>query len=52
MINYGSNTVLCRRKSLFKHFLFYDDLELGISKCHCCDVCAIECDCSDCSMPS
>ena len=52
MISYGSNTVLCRRKSLFKHFLFYDDLELGISKCHCCDVCAIECDCSDCIMPS
>ena len=49
MIGYCNNSVMCRRKSLFKHFMFYDDMELGISKCNCCDVCAIiKCDCNDC----
>ena len=32
MISYGNNSVMCRRKYLFKHFMIYDDIELGISK--------------------
>ena len=49
MISYGNNSVMCCCKYLFKHFMIYDDIELGISKCNCCDVTAKKCDCNDCS---
>ena len=47
MVDYCTNTTECRRKVLFKHFLFYEDIRLP--KCKCCDnkFCETTCDCND-----
>ena len=45
---YGENKSLCRRKLLFKDFLFYNN-ESSICSCNCCDLCALLCTCDDCS---
>ena len=49
MKNYSCNTTLCRRKLLFQGFLSYNESELDkVTKCRCCDICAMVCKCSKC----
>lgn len=48
MRTYGTNSTTCRRSSLFKHFLLYEETELGITKCKCCDICMLKCECTEC----
>ena len=47
---YGLNKDKCRRKLLFKGFLFVSDQSLLCSqcKCNCCDICSNFCKCSKC----
>ncbi len=45
---YASNTTVCRRKLLFKGFLKYYDGSVKMSRCRCCDVCAVSCECVEC----
>ena len=45
VIQFANGTV-CRRRMLFKHFLFYSEDNY---KCKCCDVCALNCDCGNCN---
>ena len=52
MKSYGANASQCLRNLLFKLFLFYDTgptQEYNLPKCKCCDNCATNCDCIDCT---
>ncbi|XP_065917561.1 ATP-dependent DNA helicase Q1-like [Dysidea avara] len=49
MKSYGTNKRECRRKLLFKNFLFSSENSDDIQLCKCCDNCAKTCKCSDCS---
>jgi len=51
MKSYGSNTTDCRRKLLFKNFLFSCEDEIDIPACKCCDNCARTCKCIECNGP-
>jgi len=48
MKSYGKNKEDCRRKLLFKKFLFSSENSDEIQLCRCCDNCAKTCKCSDC----
>lgn len=48
MKSYCLNTSECRRNTLFKDFLFYQNDELSVDKCMCCDVCEKICECVKC----
>ena len=48
MKSYGKNKKECRRKLLFKNFLFSSENDDEIQMCKCCDNCAKTCKCSDC----
>ena len=48
MIEYCSNTELCRRRLLFKDF-DYVDINDTVSYCKCCDICSPSCTCIDCN---
>ena len=39
----------CHRSTLFKHFILFEDCELSVTKCKCCDICESECKCGQCS---
>jgi len=39
----------CRRSTLFKHFILFEDSELSMAKCTCCDICEQTCKCIQCS---
>ena len=46
---YQSNTNTCRRRQLFRNFLFCDEVPVELSKaCQCCDLCAKLCACTEC----
>ena len=45
MAEYCSNHTECCRRFLFRNFLFYEGLNM--QKCKCCDICAINCDCTE-----
>jgi len=49
MKSYGSNVTDCRRKLLFKNFLFSSEDDNDISLCKCCDNCARTCKCTECN---
>ena len=49
MLDYCNNSAACHRTTLFKHFLFYEGNEVSIFKCKCCDICALNCTCNECS---
>ena len=42
---YIENTTMCHRDLIFSDF----DGSDNIKKCSCCDICAVVCNCSDCS---
>jgi len=42
---YYENEESCRRKLLFEPFVMYSHSETDTTKCKCCDVCRITCDC-------
>ena len=44
------NTETCRRRKLIENFLFSNNESAGqVTKgCHCCDLCAKVCACSEC----
>ena len=47
---YGENTSECRRKLLFKKFLFYEQSHcINITACKCCDLCSPLCNCVKCN---
>ena len=48
MKNYAENVSVCWRKVMFKDFLFASDSCCTTTACHCCDLCAPLCNCSDC----
>ena len=45
--NYRDNEKTCRCRLLFEGFL-----KIKISACKCCDVCANDCKCGECSIPT
>ena len=47
MRHYIENESQCRRKLLFQDFIMYSD-NVNISGCKCCDVCAKNCECTEC----
>ena len=48
---YCRTEMVCRKELLFKNFLFYNNFDtLGTSKCKCCDVCTLICNCSSCEF--
>ena len=47
MKNYIQNSSSCRRKLLLQDFLLYTDE--SVTKCKCCDICAVSCTCIACS---
>ena len=47
MKRYLENTNTCRRDFLFQDFDNYVHVDFG-TKCSCCDICILECDCEDC----
>lgn len=48
MKNYVENTSMCRRKFLFKEFLFVDIQRENLTACTCCDLCTLLCNCQKC----
>ena len=46
---YAMNNEICRRKLLFKDFLFSSS-EYDCTGCKCCDVCQVSCSCSVCTL--
>ena len=48
LVDYCKNTETCRRKMLLQH---YDEVDCkeDCDGCKCCDVCAVDCKCSDCA---
>lgn len=48
MLNYQKNTSKCRRDVLFQNTDNYHHLDMG-TKCLCCDVCAVSCNCGSCA---
>lgn len=50
--NYVENTSVCRRKFLFKDFLFTntETQQQNIKACACCDLCALLCNCQICNI--
>lgn len=50
MKDYALNTLKCRRKLLFEGFLSFHEKEVKTRGCNCCDVCAKDCDCENCSF--
>lgn len=49
MINYCTNSNLCRRNFLFSEFDSY--VINNNNGCNCCDMCEIVCTCTNCTMP-
>jgi ATP-dependent DNA helicase RecQ len=49
MIDYCSNTTLCRRKVLFSEFCDASLLNITADGCKCCDVCKRVCKCGSCA---
>lgn len=46
---YGENKSICRRKLLFKNFLFYKHAQTSnVTACKCCDLCTPLCNCVTC----
>ena len=45
--NYTCNTSVCRRDFLFQDFDEYQHCDFG-TKCSCCDICMLKCDCDQC----
>ena len=52
VLNYRDNEKTCRRRLLYKGFLKYYEKDIKISGCKCCDVCANDCKCGECSIPT
>ena len=51
MREYQENVQECRRKKLFRHFLFTQSGEqLPIKACRCCDLCSQMCHCDHCKL--
>ena len=48
MKKYCKNTAICRRQILLAHFIDNVESECTETKCSCCDVCALHCDCVAC----
>ena len=48
MKKYCKNTAICRRQILLAHFIDTVESECTETKCSCCDVCALHCDCVAC----
>ena len=44
---YVQNISTCRRDFLFQDFDNYEHVDFG-TKCSCCDICTLECDCEKC----
>ena len=47
--HYAANSSVCRRRLLFRGFLFHSDNDIDISGCKCCDVCLKSCKCVSCT---
>lgn len=48
LVDYCKNTDTCRRKMLLQHF-DQVDFQKDCTGCKCCDVCAVDCKCSNCA---
>jgi len=48
ILTYQKNATQCRRDLLFSDTDNYNHLDMG-TKCLCCDICAISCDCGSCA---
>ena len=47
IVEYESNSTLCRRRLLFKDFLNYSESDIQVAGCSCCDIlCEKTCQCS------
>lgn len=45
---YVDNKSICRRRLLYKDFLFCDAQQQNVVACKCCDLCALLCNCTEC----